>query len=30
VVKEYKMGMIDPSREVGRVEKSRSAVKKLI
>ncbi|CDW83376.1 UNKNOWN [Stylonychia lemnae] len=30
VVKEYKMGMIDPSREVGKVEKSRSAVKKLI
>eukprot|EP00347_Sterkiella_histriomuscorum_P013501 403364477 len=30
VVKEYKSGVIDPSREVGRVEKSRSAVKKLI
>jgi len=29
-VNEYKTGVIDPSREVGRVEKSRSSVKKLI
>jgi len=30
VINEYKVGQIDPSREVGRIEKSRTGVKKLI
>lgn len=30
VIKEYKGGRHDPSREVGRIEKSRAGVKKLI
>jgi hypothetical protein len=30
IAEEYRSGKVDPSREVGRIEKSRSGVKKLI